>query len=95
MRDFRETLERLLGDFLETFGRPLRDRGRDRDRDRRVTWTAFAILAMFFPSNTLIYGISRDGSKNFNICTCEHMILGQLTMGARQTKNVPLGEDMQ
>ena len=45
MRDFRETLERLLGDFLETFGRLLRDRGRD--RDRRVTWTAFAILAMF------------------------------------------------
>ena len=32
---------------METFGRPLRDRGRDRDRDRRVTWTAFAILAMF------------------------------------------------
>ena len=27
----------------------MRDRGRDRDRDRdrRVTWTAFAILAMF------------------------------------------------
>ena len=24
-----------------------RDRERDRDRDRRVTWTAFAILAMF------------------------------------------------
>ena len=22
--------------------------------------------------------------------TCEHMILGQLTMGARQTKNAPL-----
>ena len=41
------------------------------------------------PSNTLIYGISRDGSKNFNIRTCEHMILGQLTMGARQTKNAP------
>ena len=33
MRDFGETFERLL---------------RDRDRDRRVTWTAFAILAMFF-----------------------------------------------
>ena len=26
----------------------------------------------FFPSNTLIYGISRDGSKNFNVRTCEH-----------------------
>ena len=44
----------------------------------------------FFPSNTLIYGISRDGSKNFNIRTCKHMILGQLTMGARQAKNAPL-----
>ena len=44
----------------------------------------------FFPSNTLIYGISRDGSKNFNIRTCEHMILGQLSMGARQAKNAPL-----
>ena len=44
----------------------------------------------FFPSDTLIYGISRDGSKNFNIRTCEHMILGQLRMGARQTKNAPL-----
>ena len=41
-------------------------------------------------NNTLIYGISRDGSKNFNICTCEHMILGQLRMGARKTKNAPL-----
>ena len=45
---------------------------------------------IFFPSNTLIYGISRDGSKNFNMRTCEHMILGQLTMGARQAKNAPL-----
>ena len=44
----------------------------------------------FFPSDTLIYGISRDGSKNFNIRTCEHMIFGQLTMGARQTNNAPL-----
>ena len=33
---------------------------------------------------------SRDGSKNFNIRTCEHMILGQLRMGARQAKNAPL-----
>ena len=32
----------------------------------------------FFPSGTLIYGISRDGSKNVNICTCELVILGQL-----------------
>ena len=44
----------------------------------------------FFPSNTLIYGISRDGSKNFNIRTCEHIILGRLRMGARQAKNAPL-----
>ena len=27
----------------------------------------------FFPSNTLIYDISRDGSKKFNIRTCEHV----------------------
>ena len=39
---------------------------------------------------TLIYGISRDGSKNFNIRTYELMIFGQLKMGARQTKNAPL-----
>ena len=38
----------------------------------------------------IIYNISRDGSKNFNIRTCEHMILGQLRMGARQAKNAPL-----
>ena len=44
----------------------------------------------FFPSDTLIYGIYREGSKNFNIRTCEHMFLGQLTMGARQAKNAPL-----
>ena len=43
-----------------------------------------------FPSNTLIYGISRDGSKNFNIRTSEYMILGKLRMGARQAKNAPL-----
>ena len=45
---------------------------------------------VFFPSDTLIYGIFRDGPKKFNIRTCEHMILGQLTMGARQAKNAPL-----
>ena len=45
---------------------------------------------VFFPSDTLIYGISRDGSKNYNIRTCEHMILGQLRMGARQTNYAPL-----
>ena len=44
----------------------------------------------FFSFNTLIYGISCDGSKNSNIRTCEHMILGQLRMGARQAKNAPL-----
>ena len=47
-------------------------------------------LMVLFPSDTLIYGISRDGSKKFNIRTCEHMILGQLRMGARQAKNAPL-----
>ena len=47
---------------------------------------------VFFPSDTLIYGISRDGSKNYNIRTCEHMILGQLLMGARQTNYAPLCE---
>ena len=45
---------------------------------------------IFLPSNTLIHGISRDGSRNFNTRTCEHRIIGQLTMGARQTKNAPL-----
>ena len=45
---------------------------------------------VFFPSDTLIYDISRDGSKDLNIRSCEHMILGQLRMGARQTKNAPL-----
>ena len=44
----------------------------------------------FFSSDTLIYGISRDGSKNFQIRTCEHMTISQLRMGARQTKNAPL-----
>ena len=45
---------------------------------------------VFFLSDTLIYGISRDSSKRFNIRTCEHIILGQLKLGARQTKNAPL-----
>ena len=45
---------------------------------------------VFFPSDTLIYGISRDGSKDYNIRSCEHMILGQLRMGARQTNYAPL-----
>ena len=45
---------------------------------------------VFLPSDTLIYGISCDGSKHFNIRTCEFMILGQLSMGARQAKNAPL-----
>ena len=35
------------------------------------------VKTVFFPSDTLIYGISRDGSKIFNIGTCE------LSMGAR------------
>ena len=41
-------------------------------------------------SSYLVYGISRDGSKNFNIRTCEHMVLGRLRIGARQAKNAPL-----
>ena len=45
---------------------------------------------IFFPADTLIYGIYRNGSKDFNTHTCEHMILGQLTMGAHQMKNAPL-----
>ena len=45
---------------------------------------------VFFPSDTLIYGISRDGFKKFNKCTRELLILGQLRMRARQTKNAPL-----
>merc|ERR1712163_76873 len=48
----------------------------------------------FFPSNTLIYGISRDGSKNFNIRTWEHMILGQLRTGARSTTYAALCQSM-
>ena len=48
------------------------------------------ILGVFFPSDTLIYGISRDGSKKFNLRTCDYMILGQLRIGARQAKNAPL-----
>ena len=47
---------------------------------------------VFFPSDTRIYGISRDGSKNYDIRTCEHMILGQLRMGARQTNYAPLAD---
>ena len=45
---------------------------------------------VFFPSDTLIYSISRDGSKNYNVRTCEHTIMCQLRMGARATINAPL-----
>ena len=45
---------------------------------------------MCFPSDAPIYGIFCDGSKNVNIRTCEHVILGQLRMGARQMKNAAL-----
>ena len=34
--------------------------------------------------------VGRTRAKNFNIRTYEHMILGQLRMGARQAKNAPL-----
>ena len=43
-----------------------------------------------FPSDTLIYGICRDGSKNYNIRTWEHMTRGQFRLGARATINVAL-----
>ena len=45
---------------------------------------------VFFPSDTLIYGICRDGTKNYNIRACEHLILGQLRMGERQMTSAPL-----
>ena len=47
------------------------------------TWTKFGARGEH--GDTLIYGISSDGSKNFNIRTCEHMILGQLRIWARTT----------
>ena len=49
---------------------------------------------IFIPSNTPIYGISCNGSKNFNMRTCEQMIPGQLMMRARQAKNAPLLDGM-
>ena len=58
-------------------------------KTRRHADAGCAIFRLF-PSDTLIYGIPRDSSKNFNIHTCEHMILGQLRIGARQAKNAPL-----
>ena len=45
---------------------------------------------VFFPSDTLIYGICRDGTKNNNIRACEHLILGQFRMGARSAIYAPL-----
>ena len=40
----------------------------------------------FFPfKHSFIYGISRDGSKKFNLRTCEHMIPSQLRIWARTT----------
>ena len=45
---------------------------------------------MFSCSPTQVRSDSQRTSKIFNICTCEHMILGQLTIGARQAKNAPL-----
>ena len=58
----------------------------------RYSLHIWEVKSNLFSSDTLIYGISRDGSKNFSVHTCEHMILGQLTMGARQKKNAPLIE---
>ena len=48
------------------------------------------LLQQSFFLQTLIYSISRDGSKNFNLHTCEHIILGQLRIGARPAKNAAL-----
>ena len=45
---------------------------------------------VFFPSDTLIFGICHDGTKNYNIRACEHLILGQLRMGARSAIYAPL-----
>ena len=47
-----------------------------------------------FPSDTLIYGISRDGSKNYNIRTWEHMTRGQFRLWARATINVALVDNI-
>ena len=52
-------------------------------------------ICYLFPSKTLIYGISRDDSKNFNIRTCEHMILGQLRIWARTTTYAALWSQRQ
>ena len=49
---------------------------------------------VFFPSDTLIYGICRDGTKNNNIRACEHLILGQFRMGARSAIYAPLRTGM-
>ena len=49
---------------------------------------------VFFPSDTLIYGICRDGTKNNNIRACEHLILGQFRMGARSAIYAPLARQM-
>ena len=38
------------------------------------------------------YALYKELHRKFNIRTCEHMILGQLRMGARQAKNAPLIE---
>ena len=48
---------------------------------------------VFFPSDTLIYGICRDGTTNYNIRACEHLILGQLRMGAPSAIYAPLPSD--
>ena len=50
-------------------------------------------FSIFFPSNTLIFlAFLVTVLKKFNIRTCEHMILGQLRIGARQAKNAPLAK---
>ena len=58
-----------------------------KNKDISVKTHTFAcpLRTIFFPSNILIYGISRDGSKNVKIRTCEHMIHGQLRIWAHTT----------
>ena len=46
------------------------------------------VFQIFFPLQTLLFTVFLMTA--LNIRTCEHMVLGQLRMGARQAKNAPL-----
>ena len=50
------------------------------------TWSKFGAHG----EHVFLFSNLGDGSKNLNMRTCEHMILSQLRMGARQAKNAPL-----